>query len=127
MYYTHDYGFSDESVSSLSVAISEAEWISLIEGQSRGNIITSDKDGKPRLVEPPAPTPEQLIAWADERKAALLARAAVAMAPLQFAEELEDISADEAATLKAWKQYCVAIRRVDIREPDISWPAAPEE
>lgn len=123
MFYTRDYGFSLESVSSLSVAISEAEWISLLEGQNSGRIITADKDGKPWLAEPPAPTPEQLMARADERKAAPLALAATAMAPLQFAEELEDISADEAATLKAWKQYCVAIHRVDTRDPDIIWPA----
>lgn len=45
-----------------AVEITEAEHAALLEGQSQGKQITADENGHPILVDPPAPTPEQIIA-----------------------------------------------------------------
>lgn len=73
--------------------------------------------------EPPAvipPSPEQNAATRDT----LLSIAAVRIAPLQDAADLDEASAAELATLRAWKQYRVALNRVDLSAP--VWPQEPE-
>lgn len=67
----------------------------------------------------PPPTPEQNAATRD----ALLAVAAGRMAPLQDAVDLEEATDAELALLKKWKQYRVALNRVDLSAP--AWPEEP--
>lgn len=77
----------------------------------------------------PAPPPPALSA--DHVKAtrdALLAEATLRIAPLQDAIDLDAATASEAAELKAWKQYRVALSRVAQQlgfPADVEWPAAP--
>lgn len=76
---------------------------------------------------PPAPptiTAEQARAVRD----GLLTDAALRIAPLQDAADLDDATAAEAAALKAWKQYRVALSRIEqqVGFPGaVEWPAAP--
>lgn len=78
--------------------------------------------------QPSEPTPPQLdaaqiIAGNTAIQAQLLSAVAMAIAPLQDAADLDEATTEEAALLKAWKQYRVAVNRVDLSAP--SWPVAP--
>ena len=55
----------------------------------------------------------------------LLRVAAVRIAPLQDAADLDVATAAETAALKAWKTYRVALNRVDVTAHPAVWPAAP--
>ncbi|WP_307744487.1 tail fiber assembly protein [uncultured Pantoea sp.] len=110
-----------------SVEITDDEWGALLDGQSKGKLITSDKKGFPILKDYPAPTSKQLIEMAEVEKAKLIAIATVAINPLQDAVDLEIATDEEAASLKAWKTYRVMVNRVDTsKAPDIDWPKSPE-
>ncbi|WP_292970847.1 tail fiber assembly protein [Pantoea sp. UBA4549] len=59
-------------------------------------------------------------------KANLLAQAAIVIAPLQDALDLDEATDEETSSLKAWKQYRVAVNRIDANiADDIAWPAQP--
>lgn len=64
---------------------------------------------------------------AEQRKSALLSQAADAIAPLQDAVDIDDVTDAERERLKAWKTFRVALNRLDLSAaPDIDWPAVPE-
>ncbi len=76
---------------------------------------------------PPAPPPtaEQVR---DERDA-LLKLAALRIAPLQDAVDLDDATGAETLLLKAWKQYRVALNRIELQSgfpASVVWPDAPQ-
>jgi hypothetical protein len=73
----------------------------------------------------PAPTPAEILAANTTTKDALLAVATMAIAPLQDAVDLDDATAAEIAMLKKWKQYRVAVSRMDLVALNPSWPVAP--
>lgn len=68
----------------------------------------------------PDPTPEQNTVMRDN----LLAGAAVRIAPLQDAVDLDEATDEELAQLTAWKRYRVDLNRVDLNSPQ--WPTAPD-
>lgn len=71
---------------------------------------------------------EQLLATAAADLAQRRAVADAAIAPLQDAVELEEATEAEAALLKEWKRYRVALSRLPEQEGypnDIDWPALP--
>jgi Caudovirales tail fibre assembly protein, lambda gpK len=73
---------------------------------------------------PTPPTTADVLAGRDN----LLAGAALRMAPLQDAVDLGDASAAEEAALKAWKQYRVALSRIEQQSGfpgSVAWPKAP--
>jgi hypothetical protein len=110
-----------------AIEITDEEWGALLDGQSKGKLISSDKKGRPVLKDYPAPTAEQLAAMAASEKAKLLALATIAIDPLQDAADLEIATDNEAASLKAWKTYRVMVNRIDAsKAPNIDWPKAPE-
>ncbi|KAA8694603.1 Tail fiber assembly domain protein [Pseudomonas caricapapayae] len=50
------------------------------------------------------------------------------IAPLQDAVDIDDATADEVASLKAWKQYRVALNRIPTQPgyfESIDWPVMP--
>lgn len=55
----------------------------------------------------------------------LLRVAAVRIAPLQDAADLDVATAAETAALKAWKTYRIALNRVDVTAHPAVWPTAP--
>jgi len=75
----------------------------------------------PVLV-PPSPTAEEVLALANAQRDLLLGEASLRIAPLQDAVDLGEATDDEAASLKAWKQYRVAVNRVHLQP---GWPDAP--
>lgn len=78
---------------------------------------------------PPAPpirTPEETLANNTARRDGCLGLAAAAIAPLQDAEDLEDATPAEATLLKKWKQYRVALSRMDMTAETWNWPEAPQ-
>jgi len=85
--------------------------------------------------EGPPPKPISLPPTAEEaRESALLERdrllvtAAIRIAPLQDAVELGDATPADQANLKKWKQYRVALNRIDQQAgfPEIiEWPSSP--
>lgn len=69
---------------------------------------------------------QQKIANNVSIKASLIAQATIAIAPLQDAVDLDEATDAETAALKAWKQYRVAVNRIDANTADeISWPEQP--
>lgn len=106
--------------------ITEDVWTSLFEGQAIGKLITSDKNGKPTLVDRPGPTAEQIIANNQQERDRSLSLAAIRIAPLQYASDLEDATDEELVLLKKWKEYSVALNRLDITTKSVIWPTTPE-
>lgn len=70
---------------------------------------------------PAIPSMEERTAQRD----ALMAGASARIAPLQDAVDLEIATAEEIAALKSWKQYRVALSRLDLSAYPIAWPAQP--
>ncbi|NWA62957.1 tail fiber assembly protein [Pantoea sp. B9002] len=69
---------------------------------------------------------QQKIANNLAMKASLIAQATIAIAPLQDAVDLDEATDAETALLKAWKQYRVAVNRIDANTADeITWPKQP--
>lgn len=79
----------------------------------------------PPEPEVPPPTPEQAIANNTAERDRLLAAATLAIAPLQDAVDLDEATAEDIATLKKWKQYRVAVNRIDLTLESPGWPLAP--
>ena len=93
---------------------------------TEGKIIVADDNGYPVLADRPAPTPEQLMAQAEDERKRLLTLATEKIAPLQDAAELDMASDEERAALTAWRKYRVLLNRVDTSATDITWPEVPE-
>lgn len=74
-----------------------------------------------------AKTASQLLLATAERDSRL-AEAAIRIAPLQDAVDLDEATDQEVADLKLWKQYRVLVNRVNAQPgfpSDISWPKRP--
>lgn len=78
-----------------------------------------------------APTPltiEQQAAAAMAERDSLLQAAGLRMAPLQDAVDLDEATEAEAAALKEWKRYRVALNRLPDQAgypAEIDWPTPP--
>jgi hypothetical protein len=110
------------------VEISEEIYNAMFAGQAAGKEIQAGKDGYPVLVDPPPLTAEQLTSVALTRRDGLLTFAALRIAPLQSAVDLDDATASDIANLKKWKQYQVALNRIQDQPAfpqDVAWPVEP--
>lgn len=70
----------------------------------------------------------ELKLQAENKRDGLLQQAAIRIAPLQDAVDLDESTPAEVALLKKWKQYRVAVNRVPDQAEyprDISWPIEP--
>lgn len=78
---------------------------------------------------PPPPVPPlstaEILARNTSMRDDLLAQAAIAIAPLQDAVDLDDATAAETALLTKWKQYRVAVNRIVLTLTDPFWPSQP--
>lgn len=62
---SHTALFLDDEINAIpawAVEISDAEWSNLLKEQANGKVIAADENGKPILIDPPAPDREQTIA-----------------------------------------------------------------
>lgn len=74
---------------------------------------------------PPARSPAEILATNKAYRDALLAIAATRIAPLQDAVDLDMATDEERDQLLAWKQFRVAVNRVDLTLASPTWPGAP--
>ena len=72
----------------------------------------------------PAPTTEQLVKIAEEKKVALIAEATQIIAPLKDALDGDYIDEADKPRLVAWQKYRYALTKVDPAKP--VWPDKPE-
>lgn len=79
---------------------------------------------------PPVPIPSaaEVSATAIANRDSLLGQASLRIAPLQDAVDLDVASAGDVALLKAWKEYRVALNKIESQSKfpaSIDWPVAP--
>lgn len=80
-----------------------------------------------KLLAPPPPTKEQLIAKAEYDKQALITEVQAETQLLQTKLALGRITPDEKARLNAWLDYLDLLEAVDTSlAPDIGWPKKPD-
>jgi hypothetical protein len=108
-----------------AVDISDDLWSTLLAAQAGGKSLVRGADGMPMAVDPPPPSADEIKAINSNTRDGLLASATLAIAPLQDAVDLDEATDAEAALLKQWKQYRIAVNRVDLTQADPAWPTAP--
>lgn len=92
-----------------------------------GKTRAAGADGLPCWADLPPLSVEAIRADAEVKKAELLAEAAVEIAPLKDAVDLDIATEDEIRLYSAWRKYRVLLNRVDTSSPhDIQWPEMPE-
>ncbi|HHT1356749.1 TPA: tail fiber assembly protein [Enterobacter hormaechei] len=90
-----------------------------------GKIWGNDENNQPVLQDIPAPTPDDLVAEAESRKAQLKVKADSEIAWRQDAVVAGNATEEETTALGNWKEYRVLLMRVDTSAPD--WPTPPFE
>ncbi|WP_338496330.1 tail fiber assembly protein [Pseudomonas sp. WP18] len=113
-----------------SVYISDEDFQTLFSGVASrpGASIVPNRQGYPVLQDAPDPTTEELAAAALARRDELLAQAALRIAPLQDAVDIDRASEAEVQALKAWKNYRIDLNRIELKEgfpTSIDWPYPP--
>jgi hypothetical protein len=117
-------GFYDRAVHRASIPadaieITVAEHADLLASQSLGMRIAAQSDGRPAIIDPPAPTAEQLATQARKKRDALIAEADYLVMPDY------PITSAKLTAIKAYRQ---ALRDVPAQlsfPQSISWPAKP--
>lgn len=77
-----------------------------------------------------APTPEQLLKAANDKRDKFLALATLRIAPLQDAVDADIATDDEIASLKLWKLYRINVNRINQQAgypTSVKWPTPPGE
>lgn len=83
-------------------------------------------DIEPTLPVPVIP-PEEIKFRNALTRRRLINEANAAIAPLQYAVDLEMETEDEAELLRRWKRYVVEVNRIDLTLLAPDWPTPPEE
>lgn len=123
-----DTSFYAYDVPEGAVEITPGDHADLLAGNAAGSTIAPGKGGKPMLVPPPELTATELSINALSKRDSLLTEAALRIAPLQDAVDLEDASETEVDQLKKWKTYRVALNRIQDQPKfpsKITWPKVP--
>lgn len=125
------------------IEISFELYVSLLDGQSAGKVIGLDSNGKPSLIDKPAPVAEELERMeksklqsfsraAANQKSALINRIGVIADAIKFGEASPEEIAEfdyRENQLTEWKRYAVDLGRV-VKQPgwyeSINWPKEPE-
>lgn len=92
--------------------------------QLKGKSIEAGEDGVPRILTPPPPTPEQIIAMAEMKRTSHVANANTEIAWRQDAVDADMATSEESRALTEWKKYRVLLMRIDTSKP--VWPPKPE-
>lgn len=111
-----------------AVDVSDEVHAEIIKGQSEGKVITADGNGYPILVDPPAPTQDQLSAQARSDRDTKLA--ATNWLVERHREEQETgtttLTAQQYADLLAYRQALRDVPQQTGFPESIQWPAIPE-
>lgn len=117
-----------------SIKITQAQYVQALEGMCGGLVVSIDDGFKvappvlPEAEPQPEPTLEELAAAALAQRDYLLGVAAIRIAPLQDAVDLERATPEGVAMLKQWKGYRVDLNEIDQQEgfpQHIEWPRTP--
>lgn len=104
------------------VDVSAEQYEALHLAQSRDGLrIVGDQNGNPVAREKLPPSLEEL----QQTRDALLQLATLRINPLQDAVDLDVATAAETASLTTWKQYRVALNRLDLTVTSVNWPEQP--
>ena len=95
-----------DKIPSDAVEITEAQHAELLAGHSTGKVISVDADGNPILIDPPAPTRDELLAQAQAARAAAYKDEAD---PLFFKSQRGECTVDD------WK---AKVAEIKVRIPD---------
>ncbi|OCG31480.1 hypothetical protein A9G36_03000 [Gilliamella sp. Choc6-1] len=107
-----------------SIEISAELHAKLLQNQTNGLVITSDKRGQPIAIEPII-TSDDKKELNSTKKQKLINEANEKIAILQDIIDLDMQEANEEEQLKQWKKYRILLMRVDINQSDINWPEQP--
>lgn len=117
-----------ENIPDDAVEITQEQHAALLQGQSEGKVITADENGYPILVDPPAPTAEQLAAQARAERDTKLT--ATNWLVERHREEQETgtttLTAQEYADLLAYRQALRDVPQQAGFPETIDWPILPE-
>lgn len=105
-----------------AVEITPEQHAALMAGQAEGKQITADENGHPILVDPPAPTPEQLAATARAKRDRLIE--SVRWRIERYNDELA-LGIEPTEQLEPLLQYTQALRDIPQQAgfpTDITWP-----
>lgn len=105
-----------------AVEITPEQHAALMAGQAEGKQITADENGHPILVDPPAPTPEQLAATARAKRDRLIE--SVRWRIERYNDELA-LGIEPTEQLEPLLQYTQALRDIPQQAgfpTDIIWP-----
>lgn len=87
---------------------------------------TANRKGELVWKNIPPKTKDEMIIEAEQIKRALIAESLAAIAPLQYAVDLNIATAEEVSRLNKLKTYHVYLNRTDTSTaPDIDWPEKP--
>jgi len=89
------------------------------------NVGDTYSDGVFAPYVPPARSPVEILATNRAYRDVQLTMAGTRIAPLQDAVDLDVATDEERAQLLAWKQYRVAVNRLDLTLASPAWPVAP--
>ena len=91
-----------------------------------GKTRAAGADGLPCWADLPPLSADAIRADAEVKKAELLAEAAVEIAPLKDAVDMDIAADDESQLYNDWRKYRVLVNRVDTSQQDeIVWPERP--
>lgn len=112
-----------------AIEITSETYAQLIAAQELGETIKVSSDGHPLIIPISGMNEDQTAMSVLASRDQLLRDAALRIAPLQDAVDLDEATDAEIALLKKWKQYRVALNRIQDQAgypAEITWPAAPE-
>lgn len=105
------------------VRVTDDDYLALMEGQEKGKIIVPDKHCYPVLQDRPAPSPEELIAQAEEKRNMLTDTALQSVAVIQLKQMSgRKLTAEETTRLNNVLDYIETLEAIDPKDPPASWP-----
>ena len=113
------------------IEITDEQYLEALDGMQKGLAATIDggfKVAPPPPEPPPAPTKQEIAAATLYGRDRALSVAAIRIAPLQDAVDIDDATPEDVEMLKKWKQYRIALNRIQDQTGfplDVSWPDEP--
>lgn len=106
------------------VRVTDENYRNLMDGLAQGKIIVPNKQCYPVLQEPPAPTRDELIAEAEEKRRDLIESALQSVSVIQLKQmNGRSLTDKEVARLNDVLDYIDAVEATDTQTaPDIHWP-----